>query len=898
MRLRLQQPFPYNPSKGNLLLEYRNYSGLPVRLHTDSISLSGGPGAMVYADGNPDAALAGGGAPGADIITLVYSIQDNVAPIVTEWPHPLAVIDGGLAEFNASAVGTTPLGYQWFLNENALDQQTSQFLRFSATTTGSAGSYRVRIRNNAGEVTSSEAPLLVFPKPVGTQVVPPENATLEGSGVSAALSLPLRQQELYDSSLFAPEPIQITQIRYRLDGLLGAKQGGFGVFLSNATVRLSTTAKRPGELDFRFEDNYGPDLTEAFHGDWLVSAKPFPLGSVPPHDFDIILQLSSPFLYDPTVGNLLVETVMRDHSPLLISQDSAAPNGKTQRIFIQDPNSTLAAIGDSSAAVILVGYSPAKIAPRIFTQPASHIVLEGDPVEFNVTASGARPLSYQWSFNGHIVTDATQSVFRLDHAYLGNAGTFSVVVSNEFGTLPSAEARLTITPLPAEVVIGSVFAASGQHFTITVVLHSHGNENGLSFGLRFTRPLLALEGVELTGLAQDPIVNINTNAAETGSMGLALILSEGRTFPAGTNVLALLHFRAAPSLSNQIATLEFVDEPIVREVVDVLANPLPANFVEGTASILFRGFEADVTPRQSPDRRITLSDWVQVGRFVAGLDDVASSDEFQRVDNAPIETAGDGRLSVMDWVQAGRFADGFDTPVLLGGPTNEVQTAQSTATVSLQDATTRQLRVASVASHVGEEVRVPVTFLAEGGEAAIGFSLKFDCGVVQLLRLEQSSDVSGMVVNLNTRRTFQGLVGVAFGFPTGGQLSVGTKTLGTLVFKVIAKRSPVSALDLGNVPVVREVVDSAARALSTTYQNGSIAVTGELTELRITARGGVVEVAWPIAYGDLILEMTNDLSSNKWAPVGVAKSVSGSSVTVEVPVAAGVGAYYFRAVAP
>ena len=505
---------------------------------------------MVYADGNPDAPFAGGGASGVDVIKLIYSLQDSVAPIITEPPHPIAVIEGNAAAFSVSSVGANPIHYQWFFNGEALDEQTSASMRIPVVSTASGGHYHATISNGAGNTNTPDAVLLVVPSPEATQIIPPENASLEGDGVSAVLSLPLRQQEIYSSSMFVEEPILITQLRYRLDGASATRSGGVGVFLSNSIVRLSTTLKQPGGLDLKFEDNYGADVVEVFHGDWLVSGRSASSVLVSPNSFDIILQLASPFLYDPGVGNLLVETVVNDHSPFLITQDVVAAGGRTQRIFIQDPNSSVAAIGDSSAAVMLVGYSPAKISPRIFSQPTSLTVLEGNSAELSVTASGGKPLSYHWSFNGMGIPDATQGVLHLEHAYLANSGVYSVIVSNEFGFVTSTEARLTITPLPTEVAIGSVSAASGQHFSVPVILHSRGNENGISFGLRFTSPLLILEGLDLTGLAEDPIVNINTNSADVGSVGLALILSNGRTFSPGTNALVLLRFRAAPSLSN------------------------------------------------------------------------------------------------------------------------------------------------------------------------------------------------------------------------------------------------------------------------------------------------------------------------------------------------------------
>lgn len=78
--------------------------------------------------------------------------------------------------------------------------------------------------------------------------------------------------------------------------------------------------------------------------------------------------------------------------------------------------------------------------------------------------------------------------------------------------------------------------------------------------------------------------------------------------------------------------------------------------------------EADVAPRPDGDGQLLLNDWVQVGRFMAGLDILLPGSEFQRSDCSPIETAGDGQMLVNDWVQAGRYVAGLDAPQSHGCP--------------------------------------------------------------------------------------------------------------------------------------------------------------------------------------------------------------------------------------
>lgn len=88
-------------------------------------------------------------------------------------------------------------------------------------------------------------------------------------------------------------------------------------------------------------------------------------------------------------------------------------------------------------------------APVISTQPSSVTVLSGGSASFSVTASGTEPLAYQWNFNTNPIAGATNSTFSLSNVTTGQAGTYTVTVSNPFGSTTSTGATLTVnTPAP------------------------------------------------------------------------------------------------------------------------------------------------------------------------------------------------------------------------------------------------------------------------------------------------------------------------------------------------------------------------------------------------------------------------------------------------------------------
>jgi uncharacterized delta-60 repeat protein len=88
--------------------------------------------------------------------------------------------------------------------------------------------------------------------------------------------------------------------------------------------------------------------------------------------------------------------------------------------------------------------------PAILTQPANQFRNRGDNALFTVVAAGTPPLSYQWRTNsvnlndGGNVSGALNATLTLNNVQSFNAGNYSVVVSNQYGTATSTVAQLTV----------------------------------------------------------------------------------------------------------------------------------------------------------------------------------------------------------------------------------------------------------------------------------------------------------------------------------------------------------------------------------------------------------------------------------------------------------------------
>ena len=81
-------------------------------------------------------------------------------------------------------------------------------------------------------------------------------------------------------------------------------------------------------------------------------------------------------------------------------------------------------------------------APAITVQPVGAFVLPGGSRTFTVTATGTPTLRYQWLKNGFPIQGATSSALAFTNIQHHDYGTYSVIISNDIGTVTSDGAAL------------------------------------------------------------------------------------------------------------------------------------------------------------------------------------------------------------------------------------------------------------------------------------------------------------------------------------------------------------------------------------------------------------------------------------------------------------------------
>src|SRR5262249_46946767 len=111
--------------------------------------------------------------------------------------------------------------------------------------------------------------------------------------------------------------------------------------------------------------------------------------------------------------------------------------------------SNAAGFTTSATAVLAVDLGP--VAPSLTSQPASQVGGIGSNASFTVLATGTAPLSYQWLKDGAPVA-SSGATLNLTNVQQGDAGSYSVIVSNGVGSTTSSAATLIASDtLPASL---------------------------------------------------------------------------------------------------------------------------------------------------------------------------------------------------------------------------------------------------------------------------------------------------------------------------------------------------------------------------------------------------------------------------------------------------------------
>lgn len=336
-------------------------------------------------------------------------------PEITSAPQNVVVNYAMPALFAVQAIGTGTLRYQWNKDGTLLSGETAPELRIHSVNPSDVGAYSVTVSDDNSSTTSLPATLTIDPLNVQ-----PSFADLwdvhSGNAITASSDYHLlagSPQGMFGGTSLAPQgdwtyfadnmptgtvhyvewttpvPVSVRTIRLFAHGDAGLNNGRE---FNSVTVR----AKSPGSTTFDLPlITFTPTHPYTFLDNELIidtEIKPV-VASAFRAEF---LQYTAGYGFD---GPRLVELDAFDTRPL--------------------------------------------VRPTVISNPESKTVMKNSPVRFQVLARGGS-VRYQWKFMGQNIPGATADVFILKHAKATDQGYYTAVVSNEVGSVESAQGLLLV----------------------------------------------------------------------------------------------------------------------------------------------------------------------------------------------------------------------------------------------------------------------------------------------------------------------------------------------------------------------------------------------------------------------------------------------------------------------
>jgi hypothetical protein len=835
-------------------------------------------------------------------------------PHIVVQPQSRNVVVGEAVSFSAAAAGSGPLSYQWRLNGADIANATQSSLTLTNVQLSDGGNYSIVVTNVGGSVTSAVAMLFVSPAPlclpvsgglVGWWPLDGDGTELVNGHTGVVLGNPTFAMAKVDRGMFLDGVNDQADVAANTVVDVGLGTG----FTIELWIKPDTLGEpqpllewnnRQGVVGLQFWISTGSGAGSLFAGliDRTGAAYLLPTaaGILRTNGWQHValsyektsgmarLYLDGAVVAQAFIGARAMQTSydLFFGRRVAVSGTNYRYTGGMDEVSLYDRALSAAEI---QAVVDAGSTGKCKTAqlPRIVAQPLSRAVVLGETMNFSVTATGNGPLSYQWRFNGADITNAIQTSLTLSNVQLSQAGGYSVVVANAGGSVTSAVAVLVVNLPPPILRIANASASGGGLVNVPVELLAQGNENALGFSLNFDTSLLAFTSVTLSpGAPAGATLIVNSNQAASGRLGLGLALAAGNSFPAGTQAVVGVRFSVAVLASSATTSITFGDSPTARQVSDQHAAGLAAVYVTGTVNISAVDYEGDVAPRPGGDRALTITDWVQSGRFVAALDTVSGPGEFQRADCAPRDTLGNGTISLTDYVQAGRYAVGLDPATPAGGPTSGGMFAGEGGFHPAS--ANRSLCIVNTSIAQGQKNQLPIALEASGDENALSFSVVFDPLKLQYAGVTNGSGTAGASLTVNASQSSTGHVGIVLALPPGITLPAGTQEVAKVQFVALAPAPSTNTISFGDIPVARETSDPLARALTTAYNSGTVSVTPQPGQpLRVTRSGNSILITWPSSAIGYELEGTTGTLGTTWVPVpGVIDLVEQKLVIVTI----------------
>lgn len=278
-----------------------------------------------------------------------------------------------------------------------------------------------------------------------------------------------------------------------------------------------------------------------------------------------------------------------------------ASNGVTYRIAL--------AGGLGTNGIVKLNWSVAA-SPVITSQPLGTNAPAGATVSFAVFASGSGPFNYKWLHQGNElannknISGAQSATLTIGKIQSSDSGSYSVIITNNFGSVTSAPATLIVLDNPRVVFAHGRDGHIGGVISVPIEMQAVGDEHALNFSLIYDPAVLSNPRIASSSVGAT--FSANTNLVANGKFGATLALATNQTVAAGEREWAQVLFDAASNVTNGTTTpIGFTDQPVSKLVSSTNGTSLVTLFAAG--QITLRTVTAVETGTRLPDGRYQIS---------------------------------------------------------------------------------------------------------------------------------------------------------------------------------------------------------------------------------------------------------------------------------------------------
>jgi uncharacterized repeat protein (TIGR03803 family) len=202
---------------------------------------------------------------------------------------------------------------------------------------------------------------------------------------------------------------------------------------------------------------------------------------------------------------------------------------------------------------------------QITQQPHPQLAFAGDTVTFSVATFGSLPVSYEWLKNGMSLSDGgnvsgfSSRTLTLTNLGVADAALYSVVVSNTYGAVTSAVARLEVIFSPPYVISGPEAQTVLVGATVTFSVEAAGDALTFQWQKNGTNlvdggnisgsatPTLTLAAVTVTNVGTYSVIVSNALDVVSSSSAVLTVLPVN---PPGTSLTSIRSFSSGTTPFN------------------------------------------------------------------------------------------------------------------------------------------------------------------------------------------------------------------------------------------------------------------------------------------------------------------------------------------------------------